>query len=138
MEMLQALPTDYTTFHCTNEVDESGGNQKWSKAAAAQLKRLIKDCNLTAGLESDLHIAVGGRVMLRRNLDTSAGVMNGSLCTVVSFTTQCIVEQFDKIAYTTHQRTIHSEKELLCDKTTIPTDSSFCSDHSQMARSDFE
>ena len=100
MEMLQALPRDYTTFHCTDEVDESGGNQKWSKAAAAQLKRLNKDCNLTAELESELHIAVGVRVMLQRNLDTSTGLVNRSLGTVVSFTTQCIVVQFDKMAET--------------------------------------
>ena len=34
---------------------------------AEELKRLNKDCNITAGLEAVLHIAVGARVMLCRN-----------------------------------------------------------------------
>jgi len=37
------------------------------------LKKLNKDCNLTAGLEAELVIAVGARVMLRRNIDTKRG-----------------------------------------------------------------
>ena len=34
--------------------------EKWSKKAATELDKLNKkDCNLTAGLEAVLHIAVG-------------------------------------------------------------------------------
>jgi len=33
------------------------------------LKKLNKECNLTTGLEAELAIAVGARVMLCRNID---------------------------------------------------------------------
>ena len=41
-----------------------------------------QDCNLTASLEASLDLAVGARVMLRRNIDTNKGLVNGSLGTV--------------------------------------------------------
>ena len=37
------------------------------------------DCNLTAGL---LKIAVGARVMLRRNIDMRSGLVNGAVGTI--------------------------------------------------------
>ena len=40
------------------------------KKASRQLEKLNSDCNKTAGLEAKLSLAVGARVMLRRNLDT--------------------------------------------------------------------
>ena len=37
--------------------------------AIEHLEKLNKDCNMTAGLEAKLTLAVGARVMLRRNID---------------------------------------------------------------------
>ena len=56
---------------CKDEVDETNSTRKWNKKAAEQLEKLNKDSNLTAGLEAVLRIAVGARVMLRRNLSSS-------------------------------------------------------------------
>ena len=70
-QMLARLESGTVEVLCSDEIDENIGAEKWSKKAATELDRLNKDCNLTAGLEAVLHIAVGAQVMLRRNLDTS-------------------------------------------------------------------
>ena len=54
------------------------------------MKRLNSDCNLTAGLEAVLEIAVGARVMLRHNIDTSKGLVNGAVGTVISTKQFCV------------------------------------------------
>ena len=58
---------------------------------------LNSDCNLTAGLEAVLEIAVGARVMLRRNIDTSRGLVNGAVGTVISIKAHHIEVQFDNV-----------------------------------------
>ena len=54
------------------------------------MKRLNSDCNLTAGLEAVLQVAC---VMLRINIHTAVGLVNGALGTVMS--THHITVQFD-------------------------------------------
>ena len=58
------------------------------------MKKLNTDCNITAGLEAVLQVAVGARVMLRRNIDTSKGLVNGALGTVVSIKAHYISVHF--------------------------------------------
>ena len=67
--MLNALDAKLECFPCVDEIDETSSSRKWNKKAANALSKANKDCNLTAGLEAKLTIAVGARVMLRRNLD---------------------------------------------------------------------
>ena len=50
-------------------VDETKSTAKWQEKASKQLEKLNQDCNNTAGLEAVLKLAVGARVMLRRNID---------------------------------------------------------------------
>ena len=64
---------------CIDEIDETMGTQRWNKRSAEQLQKLNKECNLTAGLEAELVIAVGARVMLRRNLNTKQGLVNDAI-----------------------------------------------------------
>ena len=47
-------------------------------------KKLNSDCNMTARLEAVLQVAVGAGVMLRRNIDTTTGLVNGAVGTVLS------------------------------------------------------
>jgi len=63
--MLNNLDTEIHKISCIDEIDETTGTHRWSKRSAEQLKKLNKDCNLKAGLEAELVIAVGARVMLR-------------------------------------------------------------------------
>ena len=85
-EMLRHLTSKVHELLCTDEVDQTLTSHKWTKKAAEQLEKLNSDCNMTAGLEAKLTLAVGARVMLRRNIDTKAGLVNGALGTVLSIT----------------------------------------------------
>ena len=76
---------------CTDEVDQTVTTRKWTKKAAEQLEKLNNDCNMTA----KLILAVGARVILRRNIDTKAGLVDGALGTVPSITFEYVTVQFD-------------------------------------------
>ena len=81
-EMLASLDSKVHELACVDEVDESGGTRRWNKKAADHLEKLNSDSNMTAGLEAKLRLAVGARVMLRRNIDTSSGLVNGAIGTI--------------------------------------------------------
>jgi hypothetical protein len=93
--MLQKLSSEVHVLACTDEVDETASTRKWNNKAAEQLEKLNSDCNRTAGLEAKLSVAVGARVMLRRNIDTRAGFVNGALGTVLSIAINHVIVQFD-------------------------------------------
>ena len=50
---------------CIDEIDETSSSHKWSKKSQKQLEKLNNDRNLIAGLEAELMLAIGARVMLR-------------------------------------------------------------------------
>ena len=93
--MLQGLNTEIQQITCSDEIDETKSTRTWSKKAAEQLEKLNKDCNNTAGLQALLKVAVGARVMLRRNIDTKAGLVNGAIGTVVAISATQITIKFD-------------------------------------------
>ena len=92
-------------YHFVYTLDETTGPQKWSKKAAEKLEKLNKDSNLTAGLEAVLYLAVGARVMLRRNIDTTNGLANGACGTVTAVGKKAVTVKFD-----------HDEKEHAVEK----------------------
>ena len=93
--MLSKAGSQIVHMSCIDEFDETAGKVKWTKRASSALEKLNKDCNMTAGLEAELKLAVGVRVMLRRNLDTSQGLVNGALGTVSAISKDCIQVTFD-------------------------------------------
>ena len=95
--MLSFLTSKIHEIVYTDEVDETITIRKWNKKASEQLDKLNSDCNKTAGLEAKLSLAVGARVMLRRNLDTKSGLVNGAMGTVMCITSQHVTVQFDHI-----------------------------------------
>jgi len=95
--MLNTLDSKLQHFVFIDEIDETSGTRKWSKTASDALLKANKDCNMTAGLGAELVIAIGARIMLRRNLDTKYGLVNGSIGTVIAITSQFITVKFDQI-----------------------------------------
>ena len=75
-KMLSALDTELHKIMCIDEIDETSSSHKWTKKAQKQLEKLNNDSNCTAGLEAELTLAVGARVMLQRNIDTKRGLVN--------------------------------------------------------------
>ena len=96
-EMLSSLPSKVHTLCVPMKLTKPRA-RKWSKKAADQLEKLNDDCNRTAGLEAKLELAVGARVMLCRNIDIKAGLVNGAIGTVCSVSSSCVTVQFDHIA----------------------------------------
>ena len=97
-EMLLKLTAKVHELVCTDEIDERASSRKITKKAIAYLDKLNSDCNMTAGLEAKLSLAVGARVMLRRNIDTKAGLVNGAIGTVLAITARHVTVQFDHIS----------------------------------------
>ena len=97
-EILAQLTSEVHELLCIDEVDESSGTLKWNKKVAEQLEKLNRDCNMTAGLEAKLSLAVGARVMLCRNIDTEAGLVNGAIGTVLSISVNLVMVQFDHVS----------------------------------------
>ena len=77
------------------EVDETLSTYKKSKKAKEALHKMNRDCNLTAGLEAVLKVAVGARVMLRKNINTCTGLVNGAVGTVIASKAHHITVQFE-------------------------------------------
>ena len=61
-----------------------------------RLTEMNKDSSLTAGLEEVL--AVNARVMLRRNLSTEDGLVNGAVGTVLEIESKHVTVKFDRVA----------------------------------------
>ena len=83
---------------------ETCNPRKWTKKTAEKLAKLNDDCNMTAGLEAKLVLAVGARIILHRNIDTNAGLVNGAIGTVVSVKPNHITVQFDHTNHTMWKR----------------------------------
>ena len=68
--MLNAIDTKPECFPCVDEIDETTSARKWTNKAANALSKADKDCNLTAGQEAKLTLAIGARVTLHKNINT--------------------------------------------------------------------
>ena len=65
-------------------IDEINCIDKMRDNAQKKLTKMNMDDRNTAGLESCLKVAVGTRVMLRRNIDTGKKLVNGSVGTITN------------------------------------------------------
>ena len=95
--MLAGLPSEKVELPCTDVTDEGGSSIKFNKKAAEKLEKLNVDCSRTAGLEAVLTVAIGARVMLRRNIGVTMGLVNGAMGTVVCIYSTHVLIKFDHI-----------------------------------------
>ena len=80
-EVLQSLPGDEIRLLAIDTIDcPTYLRQKVSK----KLEKFSDDSTVTAGLESVIIIKIGCKIMLRRNIDVTLGLVNGSIGTVSS------------------------------------------------------
>ena len=96
--MLKTMTSEVHQLDCIDEIDETAGTRKITKKVIKHLDKMNADCNMTAGLEARLSLAVGARVMLRRNIDTKAGLVNGAIGTVLSIAANHVTVQFDHVS----------------------------------------
>ena len=92
--VVASLDSKVHELACVDEI-ESCGTRRWNKKAADHLEKLNSNSNMTAGLEAKLPLAVGARVMLRRNVDTRAGLVNGAIGTTRAIAKCHFSVQFD-------------------------------------------
>ena len=64
---------------------------------------------MTAGLEAKLVFAIGVRVMLHHNIDTSISLVNGAIGTVLSISKEQIKVKFDHISAPYDVQRVHSK-----------------------------
>lgn len=83
-EMLGRLNEPVVVIESIDQLDGIK-SKKVGDRAAARLQELKSDSSRTAGLESELKLALGAQIMLRRNMNMEAGLVNGSIGTVKEF-----------------------------------------------------
>ena len=103
------------------------------KKAAEQLEKLNNDCNMTAGLEAKLVLAIGERVMLRPESETRVNDYNPLLLLLwkANIDIQFIAESSLALAHYVSEsaKQIHSHEKFLCLQTTVSTHVSIYYNH---------
>lgn len=74
--MLKSLPGPEIILTAVDSIDCP---RYLLKRARECFKKYEDDASLTAGLEETIVIKIGAKVMLRRNIDVSLGLVNGSI-----------------------------------------------------------
>ena len=96
--MFSRLKAEAKEIPCIDEVDETTGKFKWTQKAKDEMKKLNIDCNLTAGLEAVLQIAIGHVSCSVETLTPEVhGLVNGAIGTALSIKTHHITVLFDGI-----------------------------------------
>ncbi|XP_065894145.1 uncharacterized protein [Dysidea avara] len=92
IEVLSRLPGEEYKLVAEDSVDCS---RSILQKVKAKLTKCSEDCTQTAGLENIVHVKIGCKVMLRRNIDVSQGLVNGAIGTVQSI--QRSIEKANKV-----------------------------------------
>ena len=96
-QMLSTLDSDLHKIVSVDEIDATLSTRNWSTKEQKLLEKLNEDSNSTGGLEAEITLAIGARVMLRRNIDTKKGLVNGALGTVKAISNSKFKIKFDHL-----------------------------------------
>lgn len=81
-EMLKRIDGEEIELHAEDSVQTE--NQKLREKAFKYLNQQDEDVSKTAGFAKTINIKIGARIMLRRNIDASIGLINGAIGEVVA------------------------------------------------------
>uniref|UniRef100_A0A1X7VTC9 ATP-dependent DNA helicase n=1 Tax=Amphimedon queenslandica TaxID=400682 RepID=A0A1X7VTC9_AMPQE len=94
---MESLETEKIELACVGVVDESDNTAKFDKKQEQKLEKLKDQPSKTAHLETVFSSAIGCRVMLRRSIDVTVGLVNGAIGTVMGIYATRISIKFDYI-----------------------------------------
>ena len=137
--MLQMLASQAHELVCTDQIDQTSTTQTWIKKVSDQLEKLNSDCNMTVGLEAKLLLAVRAQAMLRCNIDTKKGLVNGAIGTVLTTSKERVSVQFDHSSEPYKVERVQSRfmvmKKFYVYREQFPLILAYaCCDHSQVPR----
>ena len=110
LAMLSKLGSPVQEVHALDTLDTVVDNDSMAKVKKAY-EKVQEDVTRTAGLETTLNLCLGAKVMLKKNKDVEAGLVNGSTGTVVGFKTKEQALQAVEVYFHRLQETVTIQRE---------------------------
>lgn len=109
-KMLHILGLEIVVIHAIDCLESSVNYNNLAKVQSA-FKKKEDDVTRTAGLETNLTVCIGATVMLKRNLNVDAGLVNGSIGLVAGFVQNKDVISAIRVQFSGNAKPVHIQRE---------------------------